>query len=166
LASLTYAYRQKTWKIVLGLLFFAGCAWIALHTARTNDRGLIINHLIELETPSATIFYWGIFAVCAAFVPLGLAGLWVGRAGGRRITLDQQAITLPKNAWSRESRTIPLAEITGLSMQTINGQTFLHMRLTSGKASLVGSMFPSKADFETFSAALAERVLPGGAASL
>jgi hypothetical protein len=146
--TLRYDYKPKAWVMLLSGLFFAGCGVWFGNRALTNDRGLILNGIIELETGDATIFYWVLTAVCVAFV--AGAGFGVVRALGApgEVVLDATAITAPKRGTGRTTSTVPFAQITDLRITDVNSQKFLTIHHTGGKLAIMRSMMPDRAAFE------------------
>jgi hypothetical protein len=158
MTDLTFSYRPKTWIVLLAVPMLVGLAWFFQHLARTNDQGIIFNHLVEIGPQGATIFYWAMFAILAITVPLILLALWNGVKHKTVITLGADGLTLPKKGLSPQPMTIAYADIVSLHYQSVYSQTFLNLKTKTGKASIAASMFPKKADFETFCAALEERL--------
>ena len=128
------------------------------HEALTNDRGLLLNGVIELETSGATVFYWILTLVCLGFVVCGLGGVILGMTSRRTVVLGDNSLSTPGTAWSRRNTDIPLSNITDLAMQTLHGQQFLTIFHIGGKLSLVRSMFSSPAEFEEFAETLRDRL--------
>ncbi len=73
-----YPYRPKPLNMLgSGLLFAAGGLFMA-HQALTNDRGLIIEHLIRLSPLGTTIFFWCCTVFCGWLAVLGIIGFFAG----------------------------------------------------------------------------------------
>jgi hypothetical protein len=53
-----YPLRAKRRTVLFVIVFFSVCGWILGDKALANDRGLLINGLIHLSPPQATIVYW------------------------------------------------------------------------------------------------------------
>ena len=159
---LRYPYRPKSWVMALAGSFFLACAIGYFFWARDNDRGLIINGLIELDTGEASIFYWALFACCVAFVAMAIFGIVLSLQAPREVAVDARGVTLPAGRWSRESVTIPFDSITDLHVQQVNGQKFLTIRHKGGKHGVSRAFMPRKEDFETFVAAVAAGVARQG----
>ena len=159
--TLRYPYRPKTWVMALAGSFFAVCAVVLAYTARDNDRGLLINGVISLDTGQASIFYWVLCALSVGFVAAGLFGVVTSLREPREVMVDSTGVTLPASRWSSDTVTIPFASITDLRIQQVQSQKFLIIRHSAGKQSVMRSMMPSRADFETF----AEAVIAGRARS-
>jgi hypothetical protein len=75
--------RPKWPTIVLCAGFFGLSAAVLGAKAANNDRGLIINHVIELGPEGATTFYWALTALSVGFVAIS-AFMACHRLGYRR----------------------------------------------------------------------------------
>ena len=119
--------------------------------ARTNDRGLIIDHIIELDANQATMFYWGLTAIFAIGLVLGILGLISALTERQYVELTEREITIPRLLW-RGKTSVPYATIkkvyTQVYTQTATPTVYLLMEHDEGKVYLNGSYLPSKADFE------------------
>jgi hypothetical protein len=160
--TIEYPYKPQPRTMLLVILFFGAVAAVMSNAALGNDRGLIIDGIITLETHGATIFYWCIAAAGAAFVLLGLAMLVVGLTSDGRLRLTPTELSAPRRGFSRASTTIPLADIQGLRVHAVNNQYFLDVTHRSGKLTIIRSCLPSKAAFEEICGALGALV-PGSA---
>src|SRR5262249_39049867 len=67
-----YEYKPKWTGLLACGGFFALCALLVAHRAYRNDRGLIINGIIELSPDNATLFYWALCALSIGFVLLSV----------------------------------------------------------------------------------------------
>ncbi len=154
----SYAYQPK-WISILFLFFFIGLLTLGLgYMALWNDRGLVINGIIELSTQNATILYWVLTALCAAGVLLSVLLAAKRLAIKHRIALTASSIIVPKSSWSVDETDIPYQNIREISMSEVHKQKFLHLHQQDGKYSIVASMLPSRKDFEELHNLLMERV--------
>lgn len=127
------------------------------HEAIVNDRGLIINGLIHLESDGATIFYWCMAAVCAAFVAVGVLAFIVSLMSTHRVTLTTTEISAPKFGFSRTPTVIKLTDVQHVNLQVVQKQRFLNIYHPSGKLTINESYLPSQAVFEELYSALVNR---------
>lgn len=156
--ELRYPYRAKIWKLLLAAVFFGACALIIAHKAQSNDKDMIINHLIELDTHDATIFLWILAALSAAFVLTGIVGIAKTIGSTTELVLAPDAITAPKSGLrSKTLVTVPYRSITNLVLQKVQSQKFLIIHHPGGKLGIVASMLPGTADFETVCEEIAAR---------
>jgi hypothetical protein len=156
--TLEYPYKPKLWAMALASSFFAACALGMVYAARTNDRGLILNGLIEFSTTGATTFYWWVAGASALFVLAGLAGLAMSVLGAQRLRLTATEIAAPKSVFSREATVVPLADVEAIEVQTIQRQRLMNIRHPRGKLSIAQSLLPDASAFDALLHALEERV--------
>lgn len=155
--TLRYEYRPKTWVMALAGLFFAGCAIVLTQSARHNDRGMVINGLITLDTGQATAFLWVLAGLSILFVALGLYGVARSFGVAQEIVIDARSITAPTGGFSSTIVTVPFAAITDLQMRDVQSQRFLIIHHQAGKLTITRSMMPSHADFDEAVATVAKR---------
>ena len=152
-----YPYRPKWPAIALCALFFgAGAAFMA-HMALSNDRGLVINGIIELSSEGARVFYWIIAGLFAAFVLLAAMLVAVRLTSRQRVVLTPEAILVPRGSWSSEDIALPFAEISDLVLVEVQGERFLNIIHEGRKYTLAASLLPSKEDFDAIRRRLEER---------
>ncbi|WP_439624638.1 hypothetical protein [Gemmata sp.] len=153
-----YEYRPRWTMIVFCAAFFALCAAVLGSKAANNDRGLIINRIIELGPDGATTFYWVLTALSGGFVAMAAFLAYHRVTFQQRLVFGPAAVTVPASRWSREEKEIAYRDIVALSEATIGGQRFLHVAHPGGKYSITASMLPSKAAFAEVCELLAVRV--------
>ncbi len=153
-----YDYRPKWTMIVLCALFFGACALVLGAKANGNDRGLIINGIIELSAGSATVFYWVLAALSIGFVVVAGFLAFIRLTVHQRITLGETSITIPRSRWSSEETVVSFNDILDLSTSEVSGQRFLTIVYRGGKFALTASMLPRKADYDEICAAVGQGV--------
>jgi hypothetical protein len=152
-----FPYRVRWRTILLSGGFFGLCAVVLAHRADTNDRGLIINGIIELEPDSATTFYWVLTLLAAGFV-VAAGFMAVHRLTvTQRLVLGADAMTVPASRWSSETRSIAYRDIRQMTLERMSGQTYMTIRHTGGKFVLVASMLPSNEAFADIRGILEEK---------
>lgn len=114
--------------------FFGACAALLGYEAFTNDRGLILNGIIEFGPFGATVFYWILAVSSLLFV---LVGLWtiftMFYHGIPDVVLTEDSVSFPIGFPVKRNFTLPYAEISGLSHTEINGQRFLYLHTAKKK---------------------------------
>jgi hypothetical protein len=114
-------------------LFFGACAIFMSWMASTNDRGLVLNGLLEFGPQGASVFFWMVAALSFLFV---LAAAWIIFSslvhGIPDVVLGAETISFPRGFPVKRVFALRYAEITGLSRSDVNGQRFLTLH-TSGK---------------------------------
>jgi hypothetical protein len=156
--TLDYPYKPKPWAMALASSFFAACALGMVYAARTNDRGLILNGIIEFSPSGATTFYWWVAGVSALFVLAGLSGLAMSVLGAQRLRLTATEIAAPRSVFSREATIVPLADVEAIDVQSIQRQRLMNIRHRRGKLSIMQSFLPGAAAFDELHHALEERI--------
>lgn len=158
---LEFHYRPRAKGLLLGIAFFGPCTAVLAQEARTNDRGLIIDGLIEMSTAHATIFYWVLAALSAGFVLISILGLMELMFSPEKpiLRLTPTEVIIPPYLFRREARTVLFSEITGLTDQTVQKQRFLTLRYGDRKkASINHSWLPDDAAFQTVLQFITEKV--------
>jgi hypothetical protein len=150
---------KPSWLIIIlgGLLFGVGVGVLAIK-ANYNNRGLIINHIIELTTSEATIFYWTLsfFSLCFVLMTVGL--IFHRFKYRQRIAFTEKGIIVPKSRWSGEEKIIEYKDISGISRANISGQKFIYLIHSGGKFIINCNMLPSKKAVEEIISLLTERI--------
>lgn len=154
----TYDYRPKWTTIVLCAVFFGACAFVLTAKAQGNDRGLIINHIIELSPSGATVFYWVLAASSMGFVLMSGLLTVVRLTVHQRITVTEESLTFPPSRWSSEEATVPFGEIINLTASEVSGQRFFTIVYGGGKFTLTASLLPTNADFDEICSIVREQV--------
>lgn len=158
MSEVRFPYKPKVILFILVVLFFSACTAVLGNIATTNDRGLILNKILEFSTGGATIFYWILTACAAVFVVLAIVGLISGLITKKEIVLTESTISAPKSGISKKVVTLQYSEISEVSMQTVQNQKFLNILHQDGKLSIPQSMLPNKNDFEKLVNLVASKV--------
>ena len=143
-AALAWPYKPKVWVLLLSGLFFAGCAVVLGTMAAGNDRGMLINRVIELDTGGATALLWVLTACSVAFVAMAGVGIATAFGEGRELVLDEAGITVPAR-FSSNRTTVRYQDMTDLALRRVQGQRFLEIRHRSGKVTIAAGMLPDGA---------------------
>ena len=145
--------------MMLSIVLFGAAAAFFVHRAQTNDRGLIINGVIELETGGATIFFWVFAALSALFVLAGAAACASRLSGKRFIELDDDAITVP-GRWRGAPKRVAYGTIQSLQMVKVQSQRFLRIEHQAGRLEIAAIMLESNAVLDEIAAELQTRTKP------
>lgn len=153
-----YEYKPRWTLIVFCAVFFGLWAVILGAKAHGNDRGVIINRVLQLSPSGATTFYWVLCACSVGFVAIA-AFLACHRLTFRqRIAFGPTALLVPASRWSSEEKQVGYRDIEALSIAQVSGQRFLYVTHSGGKYAITASMLPSKAAFEEVCELLAAKV--------
>lgn len=156
--TLSYDYKPKLWLMLVVVAFFGACAAIVGNLAITNDRGLILNRIIELSPSSATIFYLVMCILAIGFVVIGCIGIIRSLSTPKKVVLGDTSISAPKSHLSKKIVTIPYDEIVDLIDQTVQKQVFLIVQGNQKKITIARSSMVSKEKFMEMRSALIERI--------
>jgi len=153
-----YEYKPS-WLIILlcGGMFGLAAVFFAAR-ANSNDRGLIINHVVELSENGATIFYWVFCFLSFCFVAITIALIFHRLKFRQRIALTATGIIVPVSRWSADEKLIEYKNISALSESNVSGQTFLYLFHLDGKYIINRSMLPSKKLYREIIELLEQRV--------
>jgi hypothetical protein len=120
-------------------MFGSAMAFFA-HRAETNDRGLIINGIIELGPHGADIFYAVFAGLSGALAALGVLGLIRAFGAPMYVVLEHDAIVVPGPMFSPRARRVEFERIRALETWNVNGQVGLTIRYDGGRAGIARSM--------------------------
>jgi hypothetical protein len=127
--------------------------WRAMH----NDRGLIINGLIELEAGGATTFYTVLAAASAAFVAIGLWAITAHFRAPSYLVLGDALLSIPSRL-GRKPRSVPYASIRGIDLLNVRGQSMLKLATAGGEVTIAAMMLQSDAQLLEIGEILGSRV--------
>lgn len=139
-----------------GMFVFA--AIFLAKAALDNNRGLIINGIIELSENGATNFYWILCFLSSCFVIAAIALIFHRLKFRQRIALTSTGIILPASRWSAQEKFIEYQNISNLLLTKVNHQKFLEVLHSEGKSIINASMMPSRKAFEEISNALSKKI--------
>jgi hypothetical protein len=155
----TFRCRPSLAITLLGSVFFGACTAVLGYKALTNDRGLILDGVLEFGPLGATIFYWILTVLSALFV---LAGAWTILTtlfhGVPDVVLTDTSIAFPVGFPIKRNFMLPYSEIAGLSNLEINGQRFLYVHSTKKKYCIALNWLGSKDEAREFHDELTRRV--------
>jgi hypothetical protein len=164
-ADREYRYRPKWGNIFLSLILFTSLGGYGAWAAATDTRGMIINHVIELDPAEATAFRWVMAVACLLGVPLSVAAAVHRLCMNQRVVLSEAAVILPASPWSGEERLVPYAEIEQLRLLVQNTQAYLEVKYRGGKFTIAAAMLEEPRDFDEISGHLRQAIGGLGPAS-
>lgn len=152
------SYRLKAWKLILIMCLVGAVAVGMGYFAAGNESGIRFYGLVTLPPLGATIFLWGIAAICGAFTLAVAAALASGvTTRPLHIRLTPTDFTAPRSLFLRKTRTIPLADIQDVTIQEINGVHILQVKSAHGTTGINRADI-GKAAFDELAAALAGKL--------
>ena len=149
-----YRYVPRLLPMLLATLFFGACLAFYVWRASHNDRGLIINGLITLETEGATTFFAVLALASGGFVLIGAWALAVRLKGPSYLVLDIDHFVLPSR-FGRRPRLLPYASLREIKLVSVQSQSMLQIETDSGKVTVAGIMLASDAQLSEVGEALA-----------
>ncbi|MDP1579650.1 MAG: hypothetical protein Q8M02_05195 [Candidatus Didemnitutus sp.] len=144
----SFPYRAKTTPMLLAGLFFGVCAAWFLHLWSTNDRGLVLNGIIELGAVGAGRFYAGLAVTSTLFVIAAIAALLHGAAKKTVLVLAPDHLLIPRGFWRPTVQRVAFTDITGAALQEVAGQKTLLLTTNNGRAAITRSMLSPESAFD------------------
>ncbi len=68
MTEIKYPYKPKVRTFFFPMAFFVCCTVILVSLAYTNDRGFMLNGVVEFSVESASIFLWCLTLLSSLFV--------------------------------------------------------------------------------------------------
>ncbi len=140
-----YRYRFSVLWALASIVLFGGAFAFFVHLALENDRGLVLNRVIELGVEGASTFYAVLAAASAGFVLAGLAGLAMPE---RTLVLSTAGLRVPTGFLGRTVRYVAFADIRKLDEIDVSGTRFLTLHLGDGKVAINNRMLKNNATFD------------------
>src|SRR5688572_11582829 len=116
-----YRHQPKLSTTLFAIAFFGACAAFAFWTSARNDRGLIINGIITLETRGADVFWAVIGVLSCGFVAMGLYGVVRALGPPQYVVLHDDVIELPASLF-RRARRVPYRDVRKIELWETQGQ--------------------------------------------
>ncbi|QJX02362.1 hypothetical protein HML84_11600 [Alcanivorax sp. IO_7] len=98
-----YPYKPKLLAAIVTVVFFGVLAGFMGFFSLDNDQGLVLNGIIHFSRMGATIFYWVITLVLAAFSVLGLLLIFKSLTSKGELIITDQYVRAPKSGISKRS---------------------------------------------------------------
>lgn len=154
----SFEVTPHPWRALFGACFF-GAAGLLFYVKLRDPRGLLINHLIELDPQSADIF-WAILMV-ASLAMAALAILGFVRSFGEKVflSLDHHAISGPRNWNSNRLVRITYSTIIDAKFMRMRDQEMIVISSRDGRKIKVGQVhFRRSTEWPQFLALLDARM--------
>ena len=147
-SELKYLYRQKWSSIIFIVVFFGFCTPALFYKAQDNDRGLIINGLIELSTKNASIFYWIICAFSFVLFLFGLISVYFRVKEKKYLVISDFELIIPPVGFNRREYRILLDKINSIQEIKISGQIMLKISSEGKSRTIVKKLLENKTQYE------------------
>ncbi|WP_158681376.1 hypothetical protein [Pseudoalteromonas sp. T1lg88] len=158
MSEIRYPYKPKLFVAILCILFFGIFSYFTGQVASENDRGLILNRVIEFSATGASIFYWAITGLFGVLSILGAVLLFKGVTSKNELVLTDEYIQAPKSGISNKIVTVKYENIENITEQKVQKNLFLNIFHDGGKLTLVSSVLPKKEDFEYVKSHIVSRI--------
>ena len=143
--------------MLLGVLFFGACLAFYVHRGSSNQRGLVINRVIELGVDGATTFYWVLAAASAGFVLIALWALGFRALRDTYLVLGEREFSIPSR-WTSRVRVVAYSDLRGMEIVKVQGQQLLLIETESGRVTVAGLMLESNETLRDLQRELIRRV--------
>lgn len=141
-----YTYKpRRLFMHVLGVILFGAGAYVMFLNASANNAGMIINHLIDLDSVSATIVFWIIFVACIAFCLVGLFSIFRGMTSNAVLTISQQGLRVPRVIRGGPGTLVAWEGITHVRDISVRNVRFLELLHAGGKVTINEALLPQGA---------------------
>lgn len=153
----TLRYGPKPAVMIFCLLLCGGAGLFMGNEALNNDRGMLINHIIELDQNGSTAVLWFLTASCAIGTAVGAVNLFMSIFNPKQLVIDDRSIHLPDGFLLNRIERIPFASIVGMYESSLKSQTWLHVETKNGEFKITKGWMPSARDYEDLKDAISER---------
>lgn len=139
----TYLYKKQTESALFVLIMGLGFSGFFINLAMTNDRGLIINRILEFSATHATYLYGflgGIFSLTTISGLLMLIQSLANREDNY-LVLYETYFTAPKTTSSKQQFTVKYSKITQLKLKTLKETHILYVYFDNEKITLSQGAF-------------------------
>ncbi len=157
MTDMRFAYKPKTLTMILAGGFFLLCAVALAFRAASNDRGLILNGIINLDQGGATTFYYVLAGLAALMSVGGFIGFVQSLKGPGFVVLDETGVGFPGNLGQKPVR-IAYDAIKRLERGGAYRQRWLYIFHTGGRHAIMSSMLANAAQLDEIEALLAQRI--------
>ena len=128
---------------VLGVLGFM------LYQAITNDRGLVLQGILNLSRAQATAFWWAFSGLLGLGVlPISVAVAFKALFQPQRIAFAGDGVFLPASFWSGREIRVRFSDIEDLTLMSVRNEQVLTVAANGRKFRIGQSWLPSQAAFD------------------
>ncbi len=143
---LKFGYSARLWMIIPGLLMFSCASYVFTHLAINNDRGLLINGIIHLNSIGASVLYASIGAISALYVPLGVLSAYrLIYNKNPKLSFYENHIFIPQIGLTPE-RKILYHSILAFYEIEMYGHRILEIQVNEGKVARISGTHLSKSE--------------------
>lgn len=158
----TYTYRARVGLILAIVVFFGLCAVVIANSAMNVNGPVRIRGLGTFSEASAPTVLWIMAALCVGFVAAGILAAVRSGDDCRLIQLDSNAIIAPRSAISRKVMHLAWADITGVEVKSMSGQTTMSLHTKDTKLVIAKNGLKNAAAFDDLVAEVQARAKQPG----
>jgi hypothetical protein len=151
---LQYPYEENVGKMLIGIMLFGAGTAGFIYMFQSSGRGLILNHLIELSSSQAAIFYLLMAAIFGVFVLINLFAIIANIRSSKQLVLTESLLSVPNTTLSGKQQVLQVSDIQRLALFSVRGR-YLYVYHPGGKVIIAEERFPSGAAFDELCQALA-----------
>jgi hypothetical protein len=140
-----FPYRIRWRSLLPVFVFFGGGGVFMSYVASTNQKGLRLFRVIELDPEDASVFKWLIAAGCFAFVALGVVLALQRLFWPMRIVFTPEGIIVPRRQLSWSEILIPYSEIRRVGMYRAQSHDHVELFRSEGRYVINGMRLQSTA---------------------
>ncbi len=144
-----FSYQVRWHTILFGLFSTLLLTGAFGYFAASNDRGLVVGHVLHFSTNSATLLY-GFFCVLGVTTTALICRIiHVRFTTQQRLVLTKLALHMPHARWSTKTISLDYTQMKSLRLRELNGKRFLDVRSNQGATCTISSaMLASNAAFD------------------
>jgi len=153
-----YKYEMGWGLLLSATIISSGLGYFVARKALTNDVGLLINGIIELDTGGATIFFWclAIFMFFLSFI--GVMGIVEKIKGKNRIAITKDGVILPNVPWKKGEAYFSYDSVKKLTFNKLKKIDILDINTSCGKYRIASNRLAESEDFNDISQVISDRV--------
>lgn len=143
-----YEYGAKIKLALMGILFFGIIGAFLVFQGMENEKGLIINHMIELSPNEASGLYFLLSGASFLFAALALAAMAQSLFQGKTfLIIYPDRFTVPKSLFQKE-KNVYFSSIKAVKAQNVSGTKTLTFQSDDGKVCISNRSFKNEAFYQ------------------
>lgn len=156
--SIRYPYRAAPGALLMWWLFSTGAMLFMGYMGCTNDRGMVIDNLIHLDTPGATCVYWLFCVLSLWMVSKAAMASWVTFRVKPLLELTADYIQAPTASTSATLSRVDFDSIQALRLGKHRNHRFLEVRHGGETLRVSEQLLPDPEAFEHVVQTIHQRV--------
>jgi hypothetical protein len=153
-----FSYNARWSALCASGGFFALGSAVFACKAAANDRGLVIEYLINLGREGATTFYWGLAVFSALFVLVFIASALRRIVCPRTVGLDGSGLWIPHGFLQTQEARVQFSEILTVSERKVGRGATLRLRTQGRTYSIAELLLPSRREYDDIKSTIVSAV--------